>query len=156
MGFIASGTSISRRRHLVALFVPGTLEPDGDGGYVESPMVPLNPATWSAAIETATPGTETLGVVVQTSITHVIAGDWRPDITTATRIVFKGRAFDVRSVFDVQEARRELRCLVEEHATAAASGASAEGASDGRTQPSGVRRGGIARGVEAVARGGDV
>jgi head-tail adaptor len=114
MGFIASDTGIAGKRHSVAVFAPSAPFPDGDGGYTET-IAPLDPPTWSVAIDTAVTGSERqVGSSVQASITHVIRGDWRPDITTRTQCVFNGRRFYLRSVTDDQEARRGLRCLAEE------------------------------------------
>jgi head-tail adaptor len=73
--------------HLVTFEAPGPAVPDGDGGYTQG-WTALDPPTWYVAIRAATlRDRETvLAGVVAASATHVVTGDYRYDVTTATRI----------------------------------------------------------------------
>jgi hypothetical protein len=87
--------------HLVTLTGPGVPVPDGEGGYVITP-VPLDPPTWWCG---SLPATQrnlerlTAGTVVAT-VDHVLEGEYHAGITTQTQIVFEGTTLYVREVRD--------------------------------------------------------
>lgn len=90
-----------------------TLVPDGGGGYVLS-WTTL--ATVWASIKPIT-GREVFAADHQEGhVTHHIAMRWRSDIavTTAMRISYGERLFNIRAVLNKDEANRWLVLLVEE------------------------------------------
>jgi hypothetical protein len=112
--------SIARKRHLVTLANAGPRVSDGEGGYTET-WLPLTPPTWNVAIETPSPsGERVTGQGVQASVRHVVRGDYRPDVSTATVITRPGtqgrpdRRFYVRGVENPDEANGELLLDCEE------------------------------------------
>lgn len=100
---------IGTYRHRVTVQNPGPPIPDGDGGYTEGWLdadppeldVSITPAT-ARDLENLTAGT------VSATATHVIRGRYHSGITTATRLLFKGRALGVLYVGNPLELDREL------------------------------------------------
>lgn len=88
-----------------------TRTPDGGGGYTETPVD--SPPTW-AKIEPLQ-GDEQLQAM-QTGMVrpHRFTIRYRAGLTGATRIVYEGRVFDVRSVVDTDERHEELVILADE------------------------------------------
>lgn len=89
--------------------------PDGEGGYVMTPS-PLIQPTWYCAIRPASQRElerRTAGTTL-TSTSHIVEGDYRPDITTGTQIVFNGRTLYVNSVQNLEERNRALVLLCNE------------------------------------------
>jgi head-tail adaptor len=83
-------------RHTVLLQNPGPPVPDGDGGYTQS-WTDLVPPTWRVSIEPATARDlerVAAGSVIS-SASHIVRGDFHPDVTTETRIVFNGRLLSI-------------------------------------------------------------
>jgi len=83
-------------RHTVTFQNPGPAVPDGDGGYTQS-WVDLVPASWRVSITPATARDlerVAAGSVIS-SASHLVRGDFHPDVTTKTRIVFDGRQFSI-------------------------------------------------------------
>lgn len=91
-------------RQLVTLQGPGAAVPDGAGGftYVQTPLVP---STWYCSIRPASQRDlerTTSGTTV-TVATHLVEGDYRSDITTATQLVFGTRTLYVNDIKNVDE-----------------------------------------------------
>ena len=106
---------IGAYRHVARFQAPGPAEPDGEGGFTET-WADLEPPTWAVSIRPATVRDlerETAGTVI-TSATHVITGRYRPDVTTATRMIFRGRTFEITGVVDVDERAIEMHLIAEE------------------------------------------
>jgi head-tail adaptor len=84
------------RRHRVLFQNPGPAVPDGDGGYTQS-WVDLVPPTWDVSIEPATArDLERVATgTVTSSASHIVRGDFHPDVTTKTRMVFDGRQLSI-------------------------------------------------------------
>jgi len=102
--------TIGAFRHRVTLANPGTPQPDGTGGYVDT-WSPLDPADWNCSIDPATAGNaETIAAdTVTANATHVIRGWFHPGITNKTRVTFNGRTLNV-----VHVANRGERDIVTE------------------------------------------
>ena len=104
-----------RKRHLVSLSGPGTAVPDGDGGYTQTAAA-LSPATMWAEIRPATARDlerVTAGTVMATA-SHIVTMDYHPQVTTQTRITFKGRTLLVTGVANPEERNIELVLTAEE------------------------------------------
>lgn len=88
-----------------------TRAPDGGGGYTETTS---EVATEWMAVEPLE-GREQLEAM-QTGMQrpHRFYSLYRSDITGATRLLYNGRTFDVKSVLDPEEKHRELVMLAEE------------------------------------------
>jgi hypothetical protein len=99
------------RRHLVTLQGPtGPAVPDGEGNWSAAPA-PLTPPTWQVSILAASArelGRLAAGTTITTA-THIVEGVYRPDITTETQIVFRGRTFYVNRVENPDE--RNIRTI---------------------------------------------
>lgn len=96
--------AIGSYRHRVSIANPSGYVPDGDGGYT-SGYVPATPPVIDASIQSATARDlerVTAGTVMATA-THLIRCRFHPEITTASRLTFKGRTFEVQSVQNVDE-----------------------------------------------------
>jgi head-tail adaptor len=105
-------------RHVVTVQVPGAGTPDGDGGFTPT-WQDADPPTWSVSL-TAAPGRRggggemgEAGTVVATQ-THLVRGRYRADLSTAVRIVFGARTFNVITVRDLDESRRTLELVCAE------------------------------------------
>lgn len=106
---------IGQLRHRVSLDAYGQ-GPDGDGGYEEG-WTPLDPPTVWAAIEPAT--TQNLegvtgGVAVRAVATHVVTMDFHPALTISSRVVFRGREFQIHAIQNVDERDVQLVCACSE------------------------------------------
>lgn len=96
--------TIGAYRHRVSVSNPSGYVPDGDGGYT-SGYAPATPPVIDASIQAATARDlerVTAGTVMATA-THLIRCRFHPEITTASRLTFKGRTFEVQSVQNVDE-----------------------------------------------------
>lgn len=91
-------------RHRIGLANPGKAIPDGDGGYTEV-WTPLDPPQVDASIQAASSmDLERLtGGSVLTTATHLVRLRFHPQVTTATRITFGARTFEVQSAQNVDE-----------------------------------------------------
>lgn len=91
-------------RHRIGLSNPGAAIPDGYGGYTEG-WTPLDPPQVDASIQSAsaTDLERLTGGTVLTTATHLVRTRFHPQITTATRITFGARTFDVQSAQNVDE-----------------------------------------------------
>lgn len=109
-------TTRGARRQRVTLEAPGPAVPDGDGGFTQ-PWAPLVPATWYCAIHPATARDleRAAGGTVISQATHIVTGDYRPDVTTQARIISEdGRPLSVVHVTNPDERRIELELLCAE------------------------------------------
>lgn len=88
--------------------------PDGAGGYTRSfsdvatvwaEMLPYAPSLGGERLQ---------GRQLQEQVTHRVLIRYRADITTAMRIYYAGRYFNIRSVINVNEANVLLHLLAEE------------------------------------------
>ena len=114
MSPIASPAPTGRRHCRVTVTTPGTPVPDGDGGYTQDGTtldpwwVDITPAT-ARDLETLQAGTST------TAASHIVRGRYRPDITSATQLHWKGRVLNVIAApANPDEADRELIVLCAE------------------------------------------
>lgn len=91
-------------RHRIGLSNPGAAQPDGDGGYTEV-WTPCVPPQVDASIQaaSATDLERLTGGTVLTTATHLVRCRFHPQITTATRITFGARTFEVQSAQNVDE-----------------------------------------------------
>lgn len=106
-------TPIGKRIHRVALWNPTSQNPDGDGGFVTSysEVMQLDAAILPATardLERQAAGT------VTTLATHLVILPYVADVTTASKIIFGSRTFDVVGVQNPEERNRELVVLAVE------------------------------------------
>lgn len=80
-------------RQLATLYGPGTLVPDGDGGYTSTPSR-LTPAEWHCSIEKATvrSSERRFAATVIAQATHILTGRYHSGITTKTTLTWVDRA----------------------------------------------------------------
>jgi SPP1 family predicted phage head-tail adaptor len=105
-------------RHTVTPQHPGPNVPDGDGGYTNT-WIDLVPPTWACSIDPASVRDlerVQAGTVLATA-SYVIKGRYRPDITTATRLLFNGRRFSVTGVGNPEERNISLELVAVEIVT---------------------------------------
>jgi head-tail adaptor len=115
---------IGSYRHVVTVQNPGGSVPDGDGGYVEG-WIDAVPPTLNVSITPATTADlerTTAGTVAATA-THIVRGRWHPQITTSSRLLFKGRALNVIFVGNPDERDTELVMICAEQLSGKVSGA---------------------------------
>jgi len=108
-------TTTGQRRHLVKVFGPGELVPDGQGGWIEVPE-PLDPPTWRCHIKPATVRDLerlTSGAIV-TNASFVMEGRYHAGINTQTTIEFHGRTFYVSGMNTPDERRIETTVFATE------------------------------------------
>lgn len=109
---------------MVTVQNPSANVPDTDGGYTEgwgdavppTLNVSITPAT-AADLERTTAGT------VAATATHIVRGRWHPEITTASRLLFKGRALNVIFVGNPDERDTEVVMICAEQLSGNVSGA---------------------------------
>lgn len=109
---LARRTPAGQRIHLVTVQGPGLPVPDGDGGVIQG-WADLTPAQVPASIAPASArDLEKLasGTVI-TQATHVITIPYHPQVTTATRVLFRGRTFSLTSVINLEERNVQLKCI---------------------------------------------
>lgn len=101
--------NIGALRHLVTLQGPGTLVPDGRGGYVQAPT-PLSPSQVWAEIKPATARDleRRVASTVQSSASHIVTMRYHSGVNTQTRIIFGTRVFNVTGVQNTDERNVEL------------------------------------------------
>jgi head-tail adaptor len=107
--------AIGDYRHHGVFQDPAAPAPDGEGGWIEG-WTDLTPPDWPIAVVPATVRDierVAAGTVI-TSATHVITGRWRPDVSTATRILFEGRVFHITGIQNVDERDITMQLIAEE------------------------------------------
>lgn len=113
---IAPRTSVANKPHRVTLQNPfGPPVSNGHGGFTQ-PYVDLVPPAAQAAIRPAAARDLeriTAGTVLSTA-THIVTIDYRPQVTTQTRILFHGRALHVTGVANLEERNVELELVCAE------------------------------------------
>ena len=108
--------NIGATRHLVTVRHAAAPVPDGDGNYTRGPYVDGTPPTWHCAIQTASARELErfgAGTVIATA-THLIRGRYRPDVTTSSQLVCKGRTFSVISAINVEQRDIESALICQE------------------------------------------
>ncbi len=117
----ALATNIGERTARIRLVVPSVVS-DGRGGETESGVVALSPEYAWASIEPLT-SREVLQIGQQKgAISHRCRLPYHAGVTLRTRVLWQGRTFEVVSVINRGEARRELELLLTER-TAVTGGA---------------------------------
>lgn len=111
---------IGQYRHVIAIANPGIPVSDGEGGYTEA-WEPATPPTVYASIESASQRDleRITGGAVLTTATHLIRTRYHAGISTASRLTFRGRVFEVQSVQDVDERQIALLLICAEVVTRA-------------------------------------
>lgn len=107
--------AIGDYRHRGTFQDPTAMVPDGEGGWIEG-WADLTPADWPVSITPATVRDlerVAAGTVI-TSATHVIAGRWRPDVSTRSRMLFEGRIFHLTGIRNVDERDIRMELIAEE------------------------------------------
>ena len=100
---------VGQLRHKVTVQNPGASVPDGDGGYTEG----WNDAVTAKLDCSITPASTNdleryAAGTTLTAATHLVRCRWHPQLTTASRLLFKGRIFEVMFVGNPEERDREL------------------------------------------------
>jgi head-tail adaptor len=97
--------------HLVTVQNPGAPVPDGDGGYTQT-WTDGTPATWHVSIVPATQADlERLAAgTVISSASHVVRGDFRPDVTTLTRLTLGAQVFAITGTVNVDLRSVDMLC----------------------------------------------
>ena len=106
--------SVGRTEHLVRFEDPSAPVPDGEGGFSET-WSPLSPEYWYVRIRPATARDAehaTAGTVI-THLSHLVHGRYHPGVTTATRMTFEGRTYQVTSVVNLDERDREMELVAD-------------------------------------------
>lgn len=87
---------------------------DGGGGAADPWAAPTTIARTWAAIQPLRGGERLRAQQLEASVTHKITLRYRSDIRASHRVVFKGRAFNIRAVINVDERSRWLELMCEE------------------------------------------
>jgi head-tail adaptor len=108
-------SAVGTHRHVVTVQGPGAPVPDGDGAFTTS-WTNLVPSTWRCSIEPATARDleRVAGGTVISTASHIVRGNYHPQITVATRLMFGTRAFSVVGVADPEERHIETICTAVE------------------------------------------
>lgn len=109
-------------RQLARVEGPGPITPDGEGGFTES-WIPLDPPAWWCAIASAAVrnSERVQASTITTSASHVLTGDFHPQLSTASRVWIPDpdtgtdRRFDVVSVQRQGERRFTLLVAANEY-----------------------------------------
>jgi SPP1 family predicted phage head-tail adaptor len=116
MPALAPTTGVGSRPHRVTFQNPDpTFVSDNDAGFTQAWMN-LSPATMYVRIRTATPNDlERIAAgTVTTTVTHIIEMPYHSQVTTATRIVYGTRSFNVVGVANPEERNVSLILLAVE------------------------------------------
>lgn len=97
-------TAIGEYRHRITVQNPGGMVPDGDGGFTEGWSAATPPEIDASIQRASTRDLErvTAGSVLSTA-THLIRCRFHPQLTTNSRLLFRGRVFEVQSAQDIDE-----------------------------------------------------
>lgn len=106
--------AIGKMRHRLRIEAPGS-SADGGGGQGADPWLTASVvATVWGRVEPVR-GIERLRAMrLESPITHRIIMRYRPNIDASMRVVFAGRALNIRAVTNPGEANRTLELLCEE------------------------------------------
>jgi len=104
------------RRHWVDVYNPGDPEPDGDGGW-QTPMV--SAGAWAVQIRPASQRElERVGAGTSvTTATHLVTGRYHDGVKADSRLVFRGRTFNVTGVVVPEELNVETIAMCVEVTT---------------------------------------
>jgi head-tail adaptor len=119
-GLDRSPVSAGQRIHRVTVQTPTAPTPDGDGNYTQD-YADATPASWMVELRAASLRDlerYAAGTTVTTAA-YLVSGPYRPDVTTAARLVHRGRALQLARVTNVDERGRELVCIAVELVTPA-------------------------------------
>jgi SPP1 family predicted phage head-tail adaptor len=108
-------STVGARFHLVTFQNPGAVVPDADAGFT-TPWITLSPATMYVRIRTAAQNDleRVAAGTLTTTVSHIIEMPYHPQVTTATRILYGARSFNVVGVSDPEERHVSLILLVVE------------------------------------------
>jgi SPP1 family predicted phage head-tail adaptor len=102
-------------RHSVILENPGPSIPDGDGGFTQSWAPNLPSPVWASITPATSRDLERLvAASVQSVATHVIRIRYHANVTTATRVTYGARVFEVTGVQNPDERNIELVLVCQE------------------------------------------
>jgi head-tail adaptor len=98
-------------RHLVTFQNPAPAVADGDGAYTQA-WTDCSPATWHVSITPATQADlERLAAgTVISSASHVVRGDWHPEVTTKTRMLFESQVFAITGKVNIDLRSVDMLC----------------------------------------------
>lgn len=112
---IGKVAAVGVRFHLVTFQNPGAAVPDNDGGFT-TPWQNLSPPTMYVRIRTATPNDlERIAAgTLTTTVSHIIEMPYHAQVTTATRVIYGTRSFNVVGVANPEERNVSLVLMVVE------------------------------------------
>src|SRR5580765_2263982 len=101
--------ALGTRRHRVLVENPGAATPNGDGTYTIAAVV--SPIPWHVALDVSDSATRAksldqesaAGATLTAHIHHTAIGDYRPDVTTRSTLLFNGRRLAVVAVQNMDE-----------------------------------------------------
>lgn len=107
-------------RNVASVFAPGTVTPDGDGGYTQTPTA-LDPPTWRCSIEKASVRTaeKQFAATVVGQSAHIMRGRFHSGLVLGSVVTWIDRAGashtgNVTDVVDTEGAGVESVILVSE------------------------------------------
>ena len=106
---LARRVTAGQRMHLVTVQGPGLPIPDGDGGVIASwaDLDPPQVKAWITAASARDLENLAAGTVIAQA-THVIAIPYHPQVSTASRVLFRGRTFNLTGVVNPEERNVQL------------------------------------------------
>lgn len=109
---IGPRTSIAARLHRLQLQNPGPGISDGDGGVTQTYTDLVPPQVWGELKPATARDLERIaaGTVIGTA-SHIVTFPYHAGVTLATRIVFRGRVFQVTGVSNPEERNLETICV---------------------------------------------
>lgn len=117
---MAVALALGSYRQAVSLALP-TITGDGDGGYTETPAVPLNPAVWRCSIDRSNvrDAEQFFASTIVSASSHIMRGRYHSGITTKTVVTWTDRGGTVHTgnvvdVVDPEGAGVETVILVSE------------------------------------------
>jgi head-tail adaptor len=105
-------TPIAAKRHRVLVQLAGPVTPDGDGGFVPT-WIDATPSTLNVSI-TAPEGSDLERFRADTVVAAAskrVEGDYHPQITTTSRLIFNASILTVVGVTDPEDAHNKLVLL---------------------------------------------
>ena len=98
-------------RHRVTFQNPGPPVPDGDGSFTQT-WTACSPAQWYVSITPATSGDHerrAAGTVLGQA-THLVRGDFHPQVSTLTRMLFESHVFAITGVVNLELRSVTMEC----------------------------------------------